>query len=182
MKDQNEVSNLQIADPTSNKNLRELLVQIIEHSEKETTRTHTPHWDARNDLVKTVIGLASGSIVLTVTFSNSLTKSGTLGAWKYLLFGAWLSFLVSIAAAIFSLAVSLKLKKFSSFWWDRKTKVLTVIDNGGSSEEIAATLTEGLPAFGKADKFASWLLGASLFALIVALALLSLFGWNQLAA
>src|SRR5918911_5406871 len=79
--------------------------------EKQLDRTHSPYWDARNDLSKTVISLASGSIVLTVTFSSSLIGSERANPWNYLLFGSWVSFLITIIMAVLSLFGFSRIKK-----------------------------------------------------------------------
>jgi len=91
---------------TLNKDTKSAYVEALGQSAQDfltnAEKLYTPYWNARTELVKSVISLASGSIVLTVTFLSSVFKAQNVSAWKYLLFASWLFFLMSIVAAIIS--------------------------------------------------------------------------------
>jgi hypothetical protein len=150
--------------------------------EKQLDRTHSPYWDARNDLSKTVISLASGSIVLTVTFSSSLIGSERANPWNYLLFGSWVSFLVTIIMAVVSLWISTSLKKLPASFADQKSKIREVIENEGSSEDIVNAIEKSSPNYWRVSRWSGRFHHASLIMFIVALLLLGLFGWRRFAA
>jgi hypothetical protein len=150
--------------------------------EKEFDRMHSPYWDARNDLSKTVISLSSGSVVLTVTFSSSLIGPERANPWVYLLFGSWASFLITIILAIVSLWVATNLKKLPASFDYHKHKVKEVIKNGGTPEEIVDAMDKSFPKYGRVNRWSGRFHHASLIMFIVALLLLGLFGWKRFAA
>jgi len=180
-----------ILDVAKRKELAEGIRAGIQEELIELDKLYTPFWSARNDLVKSIISLASASIVLTVTFANSLIKPGGNGGWKYLLFGSWLSFLLSIISAILSLWVSTKLKTIPTIMYHQQNKILQVLNNidvlrdGDSdniSQQVSRAIVESMPKYDRSDKWAGRYLHLSLLMFIIALVLLGLFGWRQFAA
>lgn len=150
-------------------------------------KIHAPYWEARNDLIKNIISLASASIVLTVTFSGTLVNRDTPGSWKYLLFGSWLSFLLSIISAILFLWLAAKLRSIPTMYFYQQNEIRKAVDaieltNPESWESPSAALMKAFPNVDRVDKWAKRWLNACLILFIFALVLLGLFGWRQFAA
>src|SRR5205807_3397630 len=94
--------------PQVEPNVRPVLDSAAQQTLEFTNRNYSAYWNARNDLVKTIISLASGSVVLTVTFSGSLlTEKGN--PWNRLLFASWALFLLSLISGVLCLWHSARL-------------------------------------------------------------------------
>lgn len=168
----------------------ELLKQIqngLQEIAIEIERVHEPYWKARNELSKNIISLSSASVVLTITFSNSLVNSRVSGNWKYLLFASWISFLLSIIAAIISLWISIQLNTFRVRFFNARDLMKEAIDKIDPESEdpyapIESVTNKLLAPMPPYEKRAAGFLHSSLVAFMLALVLLGLFGWQQFAA
>ena len=70
---------------------------------------HGPIWRAREGLAKTVLTLASGALVLSVTFMQSLSADIMTSNWRWILIGGWVSLCLVIIMALLSLWLSIGL-------------------------------------------------------------------------
>jgi hypothetical protein len=177
-------------DKTPTEILQEGFDQFHENLKKapeDIESVHGPYWNARYELAKNVVSLSSASLVFTITFSKSVIDTATVGVWKYLLFGSWLAFLLSLISAVSCLWISIKLKSFGARLFNQRAKIREAIEQFDISKpnptnEIERLLLTALSPMQPVDKWAGRLLHASLILFIVALALLGSFGWKQFAA
>ena len=159
----------------------------VRKAPEEIESVHGPYWNARYELAKNIVSLSSASLVLTVTFSKSVVGTNNVGAWKYLLIGSWLAFLLSLIAAVSCLWISIELKSFGARLFNVRAKIREAIERfdlskSNPTDEIEALLLAALSPMGTVDERAGRLLRASLVLFIVALVLLGGFGWKQFAA
>lgn len=73
-------------------------------------RGHGRIWAARQDVAKTILSLASGVLVLTLTFSESLLPEGAAPSIRWLIVSSWLALLLCCATALLSLWMGIKLR------------------------------------------------------------------------
>lgn len=73
-------------------------------------RAHGKVWAARQDVAKTILSLASGALVITLTFSERLVPAGAGPAIRWLIASSWLALLLSCSSAVLSLWISIKLR------------------------------------------------------------------------
>ncbi len=164
----------------------EVFDRIIEGLTK-IEKLYTPHWDARADLTKNIISVASGAIVLTVTFSASLLTT-QVNAWeKYLLIGSWISFLGSIILAVVSFWFLTNLRAFSTPAVTESQKIREVIEkipvsSRNPEEAVNYILSNAISKLLRSGELSKYALGASLVMFILALVLLGMFGWKRFAA
>jgi len=165
---------------------RDALRTISENAQKLLTGTQqlfAAHWDARTDLIKTLISVASGAMVLSVTFSNSLLTPQVAERWKYLLIGSWVSFLASIILAIVAFWLLSEARAYPSIIVSEYSKVAQAVEaikTEADSEHIA-----NIPAIATLEKFrfdtrSKYMLRASLLAFVLAIVLLGVFGVKRL--
>jgi hypothetical protein len=154
---------------------------------EEFDKLHAPYWNARTELVKTLISLSSASIVVTVTFSNNLLSSGRRDSWRYFLFGSWISFLLSVVSAVMFLWLSTRLKTIPTMFLYHEEKIKNILNRidlapSDASKHVVAILGETRQSLFRADKWGTRWLNLSIIMFILALVLLGLFGWRQFAA
>lgn len=178
---------------TLNEDTKSAYVEALGQSAQDfltnAEKLYTPYWNARTELVKSVISLASGSIVLTVTFLSSVFKAQNISAWKYLLFASWLFFLMSIVAAIISFWFLTELRALPTIIISRSEELRQAVEKINVTSEHASLpeltksiqdlISKSFPM--KADRWARRFINASLLAFILALLALGLFGWKQFA-
>ncbi|HEX8708809.1 MAG TPA: hypothetical protein VF723_11245 [Pyrinomonadaceae bacterium] len=177
------------AEKSNNVDLQEGIRAFLSHYERmpeEIERTHSPFWNARYELAKNVISLASASLVLTVTFSTSLTGPGKVGNWKYLLICSWIAFLLSLISATSSLWVSINLKTVAARFLNQSVKVMQVLDNldlssPNPTQELQGVINEILVPLKPIEVWQGRFLNISLIMFMIALTLLGAFGWKQFA-
>lgn len=79
---------------------------ILDYLQDQATRVHKiyePQWNARTDLLKTIISISSASIVLSVTFSSSLRALKLNPNWSRLVVFAFVLLVISLIVAFFAL-------------------------------------------------------------------------------
>jgi len=156
------------------------IMKNIESRLKHLSDLHTPYWDARNDVLKNLIQLASGSIILTVTFSSSLLKPGV--AWKLSLFGSWISFLASIIAAVLSLWLSTRIRTVPVAFHNQRGKIVNALKGKSRNrisditDEVAELIMRDIPKYDLSEKYVTRCLHVSLLFFILGLILLGVFG------
>jgi hypothetical protein len=163
----------------------------------EFENTFAPYSNARSELVKTVISLSSASVVLTVTFSNSLITTRASVTWRGVLFASWTAFLISTICAIITLWFATKMKTLPRIFpmqSNRVEEALLKLDmdfqKPNFEQEISSTVEKtvadiiamGVSSIMKYDNWAERSLKISLIMFVVALALLGVFGWKQITA
>jgi hypothetical protein len=160
--------------------------EYLKGAPDEIEKTHGPIWNARYELAKNIVSLSSASLVLTVTFSKSITDPNGPFTWKYLLFGSWLALLLSLISAILSLWVSIKLKTFGARFFNQRAKIRGALDSLDLNKPdplkgLRNLVDEVLVPLSPVDVWQGRFLNLSLIMFIVALALLGAFGWKQFA-
>ncbi len=98
------------------------LFRAVHETLHEIAAASEPYWKARDDIAKTIISIASGTIALTVTFSSSISSADTHIFWKGLLCAGWILLLLSIVTAIASLWTSHSARKLSFVFFRHKPR------------------------------------------------------------
>jgi hypothetical protein len=189
MESTSETSKPTSSSETRNQSAENWLEEAVQEYLAQIDKFYTPYWNARTELAKSVISLASASIVLTVTFSGSLINIGKRDTWNYLLFGSWLLFLLSIISGVLCLWFSTRLKAspIHFIMFDKKLRSITLeaFRDKDSKKDwfvpIIATVENTISKAFYPDIWAQLLLAMNLLAFILALVMLGLFGWRQFA-
>ena len=166
-------------------NISNLLDHLVEVA-KQATEPFIPQWEGRKDIAKTIISLASASLVFTTTFSSSLVKPGTPTGWRYAIIVWWAAFVCSLALSLIFLWVSIGLADLPAIILASTEKLKqaaaeripgTPIDEDPIYREFNA----GFRQIVRRDKRARILFGALLCFFGIALLVLTILGIRQLA-
>jgi len=160
-------------------NFDELKSRLFEIA-KETTDPFKHQWDAQRDIAKTLISLASGALVFTITFASSVIKPDTPAYLRYVIVVCWLAFIFSLILSLLSLWFSIGLHNFP----------LLLMAKNDEINKIAAENRESLPTLAadtwqeivRDDKKSRRLLKASLVSYGIALLIFIVIGIRQLVA
>lgn len=143
-----------------------------------------PQWKARFDILKTIITLCSGSIVLTVGFSNSFRSLAVGPFWKQLVILSFGLVVLALLLAFLALRFSAHVYELSANAFELKTTVPKVHKESASPVEfIEAFIKICQKAFDpiqKSDLWATRLYKASYTCFFVAMLLLGIVGFRQL--
>jgi hypothetical protein len=156
--------------------------QSIDEIVKELDKIHGPYWRSQSDLAKLIVSLSSAALVLTVTFSKDLAVNLSNG-WKVFLFLSWLSFAVSTVIGIIGLWAFTKFHTVQIMFFNQREQMKIRIAEMKRQDKFKAELFEDLlsaPFFKlkKYEKAAGVAVVVELVLFILALFLLSLFGWR----
>ena len=143
-----------------------------------------PQWRARFDVLKTIITLCSGSIVLTVGFSNSFRSLSVGPFWKLLILLSFALLVLALLLAFLALHFSAQVYKLSANAFEMKLSV-------PKAHTESADIVEFLNAFGRiykkafdsiqtSDKWAIRLYRDCYTCFFMAMLLLGLVGFRQL--
>ena len=106
---------------------------------KETTDPFKPRWDAQKDIAKTLISLASGALVFTVTFASSVIKPDTPAWLRYAIVVCWLAFISSLVLPLLSLWFSIGLHNFELLLMAKNEEINKIAaENRASLPTLAA--------------------------------------------
>lgn len=138
-----------------------------------------PEWEARREIAKTLISLASATLVFTITFAPSMIRPNTALSWRYTVIACWLAFICSLVLSLGSLWFSMGLASLP---------VLMMQLDAAAKEAVRTSrpdpmLLPFLKAFGRVGRqevIALWLLRASVASFGVALIAFTLIGVRQL--
>jgi len=93
-------------------------------------KIYQPQWDARGDVLKTIVLLSSGSIVLSVTFSSSLRGLHLSAIWRYLILLSFAALVVSLILAVVALWTGTRVYELQSGTFDTRKEIhQTFIDS-----------------------------------------------------
>jgi len=160
-------------------NFDELKNRLFEIA-RETTDPFKHQWDAQKDIAKTLISLASGALVFTVTFATSVIKPGTTAYLRYTIVVCWLAFISSLILSLLSLWFSIGLHNFP----------LLLMAKNEEINKIAAENRESLPTLAvntwqeivRDDKKSRRCLKGSLVSYGIALLIFIVIGIHQILA
>jgi hypothetical protein len=147
-------------------------------------KIYEPQWDARADVLKTIVSLSSASIVLSVTFSSSLRAAKLDPAWRYLVVLSFAMFVVSLVIALIALWVGTHVYEIQSGTLDARRKVRQAFMDATSNEDFMAAFEEiqspVSESIGKSDKLASRLFRACSATFLLAIICLAVVGAKQI--
>ena len=93
-------------------NLHSELVKTAHEAIEEVNEAYEPYWKTKIDLAKTIVSLASGALILTLTFGDKLLQGVTVTDWwRYCLPAAWIALVISAAMGSISLWAGLSFKR-----------------------------------------------------------------------
>jgi hypothetical protein len=183
----------QTASTTGTNQMPRDIREYLEETPNRNEKLYSPSWNARGELAKNIVFLASGSILLTIFFSHSFVNTRTNASQKYFLLSSWISFLISIG---FGLLCQWSLTKLQSgaVRFERCIRNIEMFEhmasiNLGDKDEIASKISSQHNAFlelnssiEEQDSLTHGFLNICMVTFILGLILLGLLGWQQVAA
>jgi hypothetical protein len=164
--------------------------RIHEHlleTAKTASEAMKPTIDAQKDLTKTVISLASATLVFTITFASSFIGPNTPIYWRHAVLACWLAFICSLVLAILSLYFSLELGTFPARVLIDNKRIDAAIDEIASKrpidmEPLDKIMQSHLRALGKTQRRATRLHKAALISFAIGLLVFTIMGIYRLLA
>jgi len=155
-------------------------------TQKRLADIHGPQWTARRDVAKTVLSLASATLVLTVTFADKLLQAASPGSTKLsALAWVWVALLVSVAATLTSLTLAVQLESLPARIISMLPRMFETFKTARSEGEhpiraldpLMQAATKPLRPY---DQGSWWCLLIGLLAFFIALAILGSIGFSYL--
>lgn len=167
-----------------NRDITGLLDYVVELA-KQTSDAVQPIIDAQRDITKTIISLASASLVFTITFSPSLIKQDTPGFWRYAVLACWLLFVLTLLTSLASLYCSMNAGSLPAMFMSNTRKFEDAVEEtistpGQDAEPIVRVITESQEHINKRLKVSRGFFIASLSCFGVALLFFTAIGVRQL--
>jgi hypothetical protein len=173
-------SQLDLRMPMAESNDFDELKRRLFEIARQTTDPFKAQWDARKDVAKTLVSLASGALVFTITFASSLIKPNTPASLRYSIGACWLAFIFSLVLALLSLWFSIGLHNFEGLLVSKNEQINQLAaDNRESLPSLVADTWQEIV---RDDKRSRRSLTASLVFYGIALLIFSIIGIRQLVA
>jgi hypothetical protein len=157
--------------------------QVVE-SAAELHKIYEPQWNARADVLKTIVSLSSASIVLSVTFSSMLRSLNVDLFWRYLIVFSFSMLVISLILAFIALRVGTRLYEVQSNMVERKQEIKKAVMDASSEEEFYKTfqdiLNRSFKLIARNDKLANQLFRISSACFCLAIISLAVVGAVQL--
>lgn len=146
-------------------------------------KIYQPQWDARGDVLKTIVSLSSASIVLSVTFSSSLRGLYLSAVWRYLILFSFAALIVSLILAVVALWTGTRVYELQSGMFDVRKQIhrsfLDATTYDDFMDEFIAIQTRVNTRIANSDKLTTKLFHVSLASFCIALAILAAVGAKQ---
>src|SRR5882672_4127103 len=84
---------------------------------------YQPQWNARADVLKTIVSLSSASIVLSVTFSSSLRALKLGPNWNRLIVLSFVLLVLSLIVALIALWIGMRVYGIQSSVFDARLEI-----------------------------------------------------------
>jgi len=164
------------------------ITPLLDHLQDVAKKTTDPlmfQWEARKDLAKTLISVASATLVFTITFSSSLTAKGTSSFWRYSILVCWLAFVCSLVLALASLWCSMGVANLQALVLARTDKLRQAAKEALSksqpdSDPVYSVFNEAFQEIVRDDRRSRRLLYVSMTCFGVALVIFTALGVRQL--
>jgi hypothetical protein len=108
----------------------------IQEASAQLHKIFEPQWGARNDVLKTIVSLSSGSIILSVTFSSSLRPLNLDRFWRYLIVFSFALFIASLIIALLGLWTSTRLYEAQANVFSKRMDTQKKFMDSTSTEEF----------------------------------------------
>lgn len=145
-----------------------------------------PQWNARADVLKTIVSLCSGSIVLSVAFSSSIRLATPDPIWRRLVLVSFVLLVVALVCAFVALWVGATVHEIQSSVLAIRNQITKVFTESSSREDFGQTMKQiaydTIHPIEKADTWTARLFKASCVAFCVALLILAAVGIRQLSS
>jgi hypothetical protein len=169
---------------TPSGNITPLLDHLLDVA-KKTTDPLMFQWETRKDIAKTLISLASATLVFTITFSSSLTAKGASSFWRYTILFCWLTFVASLILALASLWCSMGLANLQALVLAKTPELREAAKETFSkpypdSDPVYSVFQEASQEVVRDDRRSRRLLQAAMTCFGVALVILTALGVRQL--
>jgi hypothetical protein len=132
-----------MSEPTKHK--EKVGQSIADKTQEAAAKIHAmyePQWNARADVLKTLVSLSSASIVLSVTFSSSLRALNVDRFWRYLIVFSFALFVASLIVAIIALRAGTKLYESQSNIFDRQKDIKKAYIDSPSDEQFLYAISD----------------------------------------
>ena len=164
---------------------RHALADSAVATQKRLADIHGPQWGARREVAKTILSLASGTLVLTVTFADKLAAKSAVAAGSTVLAWVWLILLVSIAGTLASLAFAVQLESLPARMISLQPKMFDKFKAARSAGEhpiraFDPLMLEATKPLRPYDQASWWCLLAGLAAFFAGLSFLGYIGFTYL--
>lgn len=144
-----------------------------------------PSWDARDNIARTLISISSAAVVLTLTFSKSITNLLASDFWESLILSAWILFMLCILTSILTLWTSRNARALAPRFVKQLVKLFADIaikpeDSTQNISELADDTIKKQLNFFMHDRWSEYFLKAALICFGTAMLLLGVVGGKQL--
>jgi hypothetical protein len=168
----------------SKEEVAQTIINNLQTAAAQLHKIYEPQWDARADVLKTIVSLSSASIVLSVTFSSSLDTVKLDPAWRYLIVASFALFVISLVVALVALWVGTHVYEIQSSTFDVRRKLHDAFMGAASNEEFMVAFeriqSPVSNSIGKSDKLASRLFRVCSAAFLLAIISLAVVGAKQI--
>jgi len=172
-------------DEHPEKSLNSRLHEYLLETAQTASEAMKPAVEAQKDLTKTVISLASATLVFTITFASSFIGPSIPLYWRYAVLACWLAFICSLVLAILSLYFSLELGTFPARVLIDNKRIDAAIDEIASRrpfdmKPLEDIMQSHLRALGKTQTTATRLHKAALVSFAIGLLIFTIIGIYRL--
>jgi hypothetical protein len=167
-----------ILDPRLEQEIFEAAYNSLQGTAAKLGGIYTPQWNARNDVAKTLLTVASAVLVISITLSSRVTVN------LWLLRLCWTGFLISILCSLATLWLSLGLYSLPSFIVAARTELREWAKEIDPAKPDAGPIidrlfTARLNTMEKLDRWAIRTLKCGFILFLVALICTAIVGWTQ---
>jgi len=143
-----------------------------------------PEWASRRDVLKTIISLSSGSIILTVAFSDSIRLAAVNPIWRRIVLVGFVSLMLALVFAFIAFWIGSAVYELQSSALTQEPKFQQAIKSATSRDEATknflAAFDERFAPIAKRDRYAIFLYRASGICYCVGICILAAVGIKRL--
>jgi ABC-type multidrug transport system fused ATPase/permease subunit len=124
------------------KDVAEAVTDKVQELAAQFHKIFEPEWNARVDVLKTIVSLSSASIVLSVTFSSSLRPLKVDLFWRYAVVFSFVLFVASLILAFIALRAGTRLYEVQSTLFNKRGEINKALMEASSVEAFNETFAE----------------------------------------
>ena len=161
--------------------------RILDNLQEQAARVHAiyaPQWNARADLLKTIVSVSSAFIVLSFTFSTAIRSLHLGPRWSLMVVVSFGLFAIALAAALVGLWIGTRVYTLQSGVLDKRIRLreaaMTPLSTEQRIEALKQIFNEATRAIEKSDKTTAILVLVSGVPFFAAIAILAVVGGKQI--
>ncbi len=173
-----------MATPQSKDELAKWVTDTVQETSAQLHKIYEPQWNARTDVLKTLVSLSSGSIVLSVTFSTSIRAAHLNPNWRYVILFSFVMFVLSLVIALAALWIGTRVYEMQSSNFDARKPLHQAVLAANTYDEFMAAFTDiqnrAIKPIANNDRWANRLYHVCSITFCLAIASLAIVGIREL--